>query len=125
MNIKLLFFIGSGSFLGGVFRYVLSLLIQQKNTTCFPLSTFFVNIFGCFFIGLVYSWSVKGQISEDMRLFLATGILGGFTTFSAFSYETMSLLRQGQTNIAVLYIVASIIIGICATLLGFKLLEWI
>jgi CrcB protein len=112
---KLLLAIGTGSFIGGVFRYLLSLLIQAKTTSAFPLPTLIVNIIGCFFIGIVIGFFDKGQISNEWKLFLATGILGGFTTFSAFSNETMMLFRGGQTGYALLYILASVVLGLLAT----------
>ena len=120
---KLVFIIGIGSFLGGVFRYLLSLLIQTKTTTNFPLGTLTVNILGCFFIGIVLGIFEKGQISNEWKLFLATGLLGGFTTFSAFSSETFVLFREGFIGYALFYIFASVIFGLLATYLAYSLIK--
>jgi len=118
---KLILAIGAGSFIGGVFRYLLSLLIQTKTTTNFPLGTLTVNIIGCFFIGIVFGIFDKGQISHEWKLFLATGVIGGFTTFSAFSVETFTLLREGYTGYATLYILASVLVGLLATYIAYSL----
>ena len=93
---RILLLIGTGSFIGGVLRYLLSQFIQTKFLSAFPFGTLGVNIIGCFTIGLVFALSERTNMSPEMRLFLATGICGGFTTFSAFSNETFSLMRDGQ-----------------------------
>ena len=116
---KIIFAIGVGSFIGGVSRYLLSLLIQAKMTTQFPFATLTVNIIGCFFIGIVFGFFDKGQISHELKLFIATGILGGFTTFSAFSNETFLLFREGHAGYALLYILASVLLGLTATYLAY------
>ena len=123
MHIKLIFLIGTGSFIGGVFRYLLSLLIQTKTTTNFPLGTLIVNITGCFFIGIVLGIFDKGQISSEWKMFLATGILGGFTTFSAFSTETVALFREGHVSYALIYIFSSVLLGLLATYVAYLLVK--
>ena len=120
---KLIFIIGTGSFIGGIFRYLLSLLIQTKATTNFPLGTLLVNIIGCFFIGIIFGVFDKGQISNEWRMFLVTGILGGFTTFSAFSIETINLFRGGYIGYALLYVLASVFIGLLATYIAYLLIK--
>ena len=112
---KLILAIGAGSFIGGVFRYLLSVLIQSKTTAHFPLGTLTVNIIGCFFIGIVIGFFDKGQISNGWKLFLATGVLCGFTTFSAFSVETFTLFREGHVGYALLYVIGSVVLGLVAT----------
>ena len=116
---KLILAIGTGSFIGGIFRYLLSLFIQTKTTSNFPLGTLTVNIIGCFFIGIVFGFFDKGQISNEWKLFLATGVIGGFTTFSAFSMETFNLLKGGYTGYALLYIFTSLLLGILATYIAY------
>jgi CrcB protein len=123
MNMKLILVIGAGSFIGGVSRYLLSLLIQAKTTSPFPLHTFTVNIIGCFFIGIVFGIFDKGQISPEWKSFLATGVLGGFTTFSAFSIETFTLFREGYAGYAMLYIVASVFLGLLASYIAYLLIK--
>ncbi|MCP2042162.1 fluoride efflux transporter CrcB [Pontibacter sp. HSC-36F09] len=120
---KILLAIGAGSFIGGVGRYLLSQLIQTKNLTQFPVGTMVVNIVGCFLIGLVFGFAAKGNLPDEWRLFLATGILGGFTTFSAFSLESITLLQNGQTGQAILYILASVLLGLLATFAGMWLVK--
>ena len=115
---KLILMIGSGSFIGGICRYLLTLFIQNKFLSAFPFGTLSVNIIGCFLIGLVFGISEKGNISMDWRLFLATGVLGGFTTFSAFSLETINLIRNNQIFYALIYMGASVLLGLFATFIG-------
>ncbi|MFO7924602.1 MAG: fluoride efflux transporter CrcB [Bacteroidales bacterium] len=93
---KIILAIGTGSFIGGVLRYLLSQLVQTKFLSTFPFGTLTVNIIGCFLIGLVFGLTDRGNLTQEWRLFLATGVLGGFTTFSAFSIESLSLFRDGQ-----------------------------
>ena len=112
---RIVFLIGLGSFIGGVGRYLLSQFIQNKALTAFPYGTLTVNIIGCFLIGIAYGLTERHGLSNEWRLFLATGILGGFTTFSAFSYESISLMRDGQAGTALLYIGCSIVLGLLAT----------
>ena len=120
---KLMLAIGAGSFIGGVFRYLLTLLIHAKTTTHFPLGTLTVNIIGCFFIGIVIGFFDKGLVSNEWKLFLATGLLGGFTTFSAFSIETFTLFREGHAGYALLYIIASVILGLLATCIAYFIVK--
>ena len=120
---KLVLFIGAGSFIGGICRYLLSLLIQTKTTTHFPLNTLIVNIIGCFFIGIVFGIFEKGQMSNEWKLFFATGVIGGFTTFSAFSNETFILFREGHAGYALLYVGASVLLGLLATYTAYLLVK--
>jgi fluoride exporter len=115
---KIILAIGSGGFIGAVLRYLLSQIIQTKQTSAFPLGTLVVNILGCFLIGIVFGLADKGSITQNWKLFLATGFLGGFTTFSAFSYETVSLLRDGQFGYAMTYVISSVVVGLLATFAG-------
>ncbi len=120
---RLILIIGIGGFIGAVSRYLLSLFIQQKLLSTFPFGTFSVNIIGCFLIGVVYALSERGNVGVEWRLFLATGILGGFTTFSSFSNETVSMLRDAQYGYAFLYVSGSVLLGILATFCGIFLLK--
>ena len=123
-NMKLILVIGTGSFIGGVFRYLLSILIQAKTTTHFPLHTLAVNVIGCFFIGIVMGFFDKGQVSHEWKLFLTTGVLGGFTTFSAFSNETFALFREGHACHALIYILASVLLGLLATYIACLMVKY-
>lgn len=120
---KILLLIGTGSFIGGICRYLLSQFIQSKFFFAFPFGTLGVNIIGCFAIGLVFALSERTNMTSELRLFLATGICGGFTTFSAFSNETFGLLRNGQFGDALAYIAASAVLGVFATFIGYSLMH--
>jgi CrcB protein len=87
----------------------------------FPLGTFLINISGSFLIGLIYAMFGKtGNMSSATLLFLATGICGGFTTFSAFSYENILLMRNGHYLLSVIYISGSVLLGLLAALTGYS-----
>jgi len=120
---KMIFVIGIGSFIGGAFRYMLSNFIQNKFLLKFPFGTLTVNITGCLLIGIIYELSDKGNLSNEWKLFLATGILGGFTTFSAFSIETISLMQEGEIFYATVYIILSVLLGLLATYIGISIVK--
>ena len=115
--------VGLGGFIGSVARYklggwVLHLTVQEK----FPFGTFAVNVAGCLVAGLLAGLVEKHELfSAETRLFLFTGLLGGFTTFSAFGLETMFLLRRGEPWVAAIYAGASVLLGVVAVWLGFKI----
>ena len=112
--------VGLGGGIGSMLRYAASLLVTSRF---FPYSTLAVNIIGSFVIGLVLGVSVKNEyFLNNWKLFLAVGICGGFTTFSSFSAENMELLQTGKTITALIYIAASVVLGIVAAWLGYKLL---
>jgi len=115
---KIILAIGLGSFIGGISRYLLSQFVQSKFLSAFPFGTLAVNVIGCFLIGFIYSLSERGNVTMEWRLFLATGVLGGFTTFSAFSNETIAMLRDTQYWHASLYVISSVLVGLIATFLG-------
>lgn len=115
---KMILYIGLGSFFGGMARYLLSQTIQSKAMTVIPYGTMAVNLIGCFAIGLVFAFSEKGYLSQETRLLLATGLLGGFTTFSAFSNETVGMLREGQFAQAATYVLGSVALGLLGTWAG-------
>ena len=118
--LKNLLLVGFGGGLGSILRYVSSLLITTK---IFPYATLAVNITGSFIIGIVFALSIKdAAITNNWKLFLATGICGGFTTFSAFSLENMGLVQSGKYGMAFTYIGLSIVLGIAATFLGYLLI---
>jgi CrcB protein len=120
-NIALVVF---GSATGGTLRYILSLLFIAKEWNKLPWSTFTVNLIGCFLIGVVYALTEKfGQGESQLKLLLATGFCGGFTTFSAFAMENLQLLKQHASATAFVYILLSVILGIGATFLGFFLFK--
>jgi len=117
--LKILLAIGSGSFLGGIARYLLSRGIQNSVISSFPFGTFWVNIIGCFLIGFFFGLSERGNLSNaELRMFLTVGFCGGFTTFSTFSNENISLLRDGSFLYFSLYAGLSVFVGLLATFGG-------
>lgn len=111
--------VGSGGFLGSILRYLTSKYVQGYFSLAFPAGTLFVNITGCFIIGVVYGFSEKSQVfAQGWKLFLTAGFCGGFTTFSAFANENLALLRDGEFMFFTLYTSLSIILGIAATFAG-------
>lgn len=120
--LKVLLAIGSGSFLGGISRYLLSRAIQNSAASAFPFGTMWVNIFGCFLIGLLFGFSDRGSLTNnELRLFLTVGFCGGFTTFSTFSGENMAMLRDGSFLHFTVYAGLSVFLGLAATFGGHAL----
>ncbi len=115
--------VGLGGFLGAVARYQLSeLVLRWSVQDRFPLGTFVVNVLGCFVVGILAGAAERYNVpGPDARLFLFTGLLGGFTTFSAFGLETMHLLRRGDWGASVLYAGSSVALGTLAVWVGLKL----
>jgi fluoride exporter len=120
---KILMAIGAGSFMGGMLRYLIAEFVQTRYLTNFPIGTLTVNIIGCFIIGIVFGLADKGNVTQEWRLFLVTGLLGGFTTFSAFSIETIGMLRDGQFWSATAYISVSVILGLFVTFIGISIIK--
>lgn len=116
-NIVLVAFGGAG---GSVLRYFASHIITSKK---FPLNTFTVNIVGCFIIGLLMGYFIKQQNIQSWQMLLVTGFCGGFTTFSAFSYDVVLLLQQQRFSNALLYIFSTLLLGILSTIAGIQLLK--
>lgn len=116
-----------GGALGSVLRYLCGLGINRSVLlAAFPWSTLAVNVMGCFIIGFAGGLgSSKQMLTEGGRLFLFTGILGGFTTFSAFGLETFYLLRNGQVILAVGNIALQVGVGLAAVVLGYRFSELI
>lgn len=117
---KELLLVGVGGCLGALGRYKLGgLVLHHSVDWVFPLSTFAVNVCGCLVAGVLAGLAEKHDlISPDARLFLFTGLLGGFTTFSAFGLETVILLKRGAVGIAATYVVLSVVVGVAALALG-------
>jgi fluoride exporter len=122
---KQIMMVALGGALGSVARYKLGgVVLHHSQTWNFPLSTFCVNVLGCVVIGLLAAIVEHHDLfSIQARLFLFTGLLGGFTTFSAFGYETMFLLRRGLFSTSILYAGLSVVCGLAAVLIGFKTIE--
>lgn len=108
-----LVFIGSG--LGGMARHAVGLLAIRWFGLGFPFGTLAINVLGSFLIGIVTEyWAVKSGLPQPARLFLTTGVIGGFTTFSTFSLETALLWERGQPLLAAIYVTASLALSVGA-----------
>ena len=117
--------VGLGGFVGSILRYKLSgLILLHSQGWRFPLNTFVVNILGCLTIGVLAGLAERHDMfSPDTRLFLFTGLLGSFTTFSAFTYEGVYLFRRGEPTIAILYAFLSVVVGFGVVWLAIRLLS--
>jgi CrcB protein len=114
LHAALLVTVGSG--LGGLARYALATMLARPE---FPLGILIVNTFGCFLIGfLLYGGAAAGWINDDVRAFVAVGILGGFTTMSAFAYDTVFLADRQAWTAAALNVLLTIVLCLGATWLG-------
>lgn len=115
--------VGLGGFLGSAGRYLLGGWVQRMAPVPgFPWGTLAVNVSGCFLIGLLGGWGDGRQtFGPELRAFLLIGVLGGYTTFSSFAYETLVLTRDGEVLRALLNIGAQVALGLAATWLGYAL----
>lgn len=115
-----LFLAGIGGFVGSALRYGISGFIENSSdSTRFPVGTLTVNLVGCLLIGLLSGLvEVRGTFSAETRVLIFVGLLGGFTTFSAFGHETMNLWRDGQAALAFANIAAQVVLGLGAVWLG-------
>ena len=122
--VRQLLFIAVGSAAGGVLRFLISKWMNAAMISGFPYGTLLVNLAGCFLIGLFYGLALKSSsYSPALILFLTTGFCGGFTTFSAFSYENLQLLKTGAYGMAAAYITLSVAGGLILTFLGFQIIK--
>lgn len=112
--------VGVGGLVGSMLRYLLSGYVQQlTRSTDFPYGTLFVNVVGCLVVGFLSALAEsRGVLSVETRAFLIVGILGGFTTFSTFSNETLNLLRDGQNSFALVNVGLSLGLGLGAVWAG-------
>lgn len=117
--LKNLLLVALGGGAGSVLRFLFSIWFKHNS---FPLATLLVNIIGSFIIGLVIAISLRNSsFDTNWKLLLATGVCGGFTTFSAFSAEGLQLLQQQRMGSYAIYVCASILLGLVATWLGYSI----
>jgi CrcB protein len=110
--------VGAGGFVGATLRYILGGLVSRHASTEFPWGTLLVNATGCFLIGLVAVLAEERGVGLGGRLFLMVGVLGGYTTFSTFGYETLSLMREGSHALAAANALGQLLLGLAAVWVG-------
>jgi CrcB protein len=118
----LIVFLGGG--IGAALRHGVNLATARIAGTAFPYGTLTVNVVGSVIMGLLAAYfAFKGDATQHWRLFFTTGILGGFTTFSAFSLDVALLYERGQTGLAALYVLVSVAVSIAGLFAGFALVR--
>ncbi len=119
MNSYLLVFLGAG--IGGAARHAVNVGCGRLCGTEFPWGILIINVTGCLVMGLIAGWlafRVEHAWSQGLRLFLTTGILGGYTTFSAFSLDFATLWERGAHTSAIVYVLASVVLSLAAVFVG-------
>lgn len=117
MNTFVFIFIGAG--LGGLLRHLMNTAITGFMGAGFPYGILAINVLGSTTMGLLTGWLTwRGGMSAELRLFLATGFLGGFTTFSAFSLDTALLIERGETYLAAIYVTGSVLLSVLGLFVG-------
>ncbi|HEX4810252.1 MAG TPA: fluoride efflux transporter CrcB, partial [Bryobacteraceae bacterium] len=115
-----------GGAIGAVARFIVGTLVARLYSATFPLGTFVINITGSFLIGLLMTAFLnRPSVPANWRLFLVTGILGGYTTFSSFEWEALTTLRTGAAAIAFLYVGLSVVLGLGGAWLGLMVANWL
>lgn len=108
-----------GGALGAASRYAVGVSVSKLYSGPFPLGTFLINVSGSLLIGFLMGWLLnRPGVDAHWRLFLVTGILGGYTTFSSFEWESLVSLRSGSNSTALLYLISSVAVGLIAAWLG-------
>jgi CrcB protein len=121
MSYVLVFF---GGGLGATLRHFINMVCARSLGTAFPWGTFIINITGSTVMGLIAGYlAFKGEASQPWRLFLMTGILGGYTTFSAFSLDAALLYERGEIGLALLYVLGSVVLAIAGLFAGLALVR--
>ena len=118
----LIVFLGGG--IGAALRHGINLGTARFVGNGFPYATFFINVSGSFVMGFIAAWfAFKGDASQHWRLFLTTGILGGYTTFSTFSLDAALLYERGQLALAAAYVIGSVVLGLIGLFAGLALVR--
>ncbi|MBC5829106.1 MAG: fluoride efflux transporter CrcB [Candidatus Eremiobacteraeota bacterium] len=122
-----LFAVGFGGAIGSILRYVIGFLIAQRYGSGFPWSTLFINVSGSLLIGMVAEFSLNRDlgITPFYRLMLAVGVLGGYTTFSTFSFDSLTLVNEGAPYLALSYAAGSVILGFVAAFAGMTIAKMV
>ena len=117
--------IAVGGAAGSLLRYLIGGAVQRMSAGGFPVGTMFVNVSGCFLIGVLLRQFLNMQISPEWRAFLIVGFCGGFTTFSTFSAETLGLVEGGEYGRAASYVILSVALCLSATFAGMTAMKLI
>lgn len=124
MNIGTIAFVAAGGAIGAAARYLVATQVAQWTGNGFPWGTFAVNVVGCAIMGMVTGlFALAWSPGPDMRAFLTAGILGGFTTFSAFSLDAMLLMERNQWSAAACYIAGSVLLSLAGFFVGARLVR--
>jgi CrcB protein len=110
--------VGAGGFVGAALRYAVGVGALRWLGAGFPFATFLVNVTGCFMIGLLAAWFDRTGAGLTPRLFWLAGVLGGYTTFSTFGFETLALLRGGAPGAAAINVAGQVLLGLAAVAAG-------
>jgi CrcB protein len=111
--------VAAGGALGAAFRHLSGIAAMRLMGIGFPYGTLFVNVFGSLLMGIFISWLARRSgTSAELRLFVATGFLGGFTTFSAFSLDVANLVERSELSLALTYVLVSVVFSIAAVFAG-------
>lgn len=122
--LKSLLIVGTGSFIGGAMRYLLSTYIMNMYGQTFPWGTLVVNLLGCFVFGIIFAlFSKHNSTDNTFCLLLTTGICGGFTTFSTFANESVQMIQNGNIGEFIGYMATSVIVGIALIALGYWIVK--
>jgi fluoride exporter len=114
--------IALGGAFGATARYLFAQLVQRASGTLFPVGTFAVNCAGCLVFGAIAGAAEQRvQMAPELRLFLLVGVLGGFTTFSSYAFESFGLLRDGQFAAALLNVAGQVVVGLAGMWIGFAI----
>jgi CrcB protein len=114
-----LWYVAAGGAVGSVCRYLLGAWLQGRADVAFPVGTLVVNVSGSLVLGFLLRYALASPgVTPEVRALLTTGFCGGYTTFSTFSYETIALMEDGDYRRAAIYVIASVVVSLAATLLG-------
>lgn len=123
---RLFWSVAFGAALGGVSRFYLAGFIQQRAGIEFPVGTLFINVTGSLLLGFIMRLALESTtLSPELRVMLASGFCGGYTTFSTFSLETVLMLEERAYGRAAAYASSSVVLSVAATFAGFALASWV
>ncbi len=115
---RFLIYVIIGSSIGGAARYLTQEFVQKNYPSFIPLGTLCANVIGSFIIGVIFALAERSKISAEIRILIATGFCGGYTTFSSFAFENVKLMQDGEFFNTALYILLSLIVSFLAVYLG-------